>query len=167
MVIDALACGRVGWRLGRFRLLRGSGCGPSSFLRAHRRESTRPAMLAAVTALFFVAVLAASILPASCASQADLMSTPKGGTETLSEVLSPPARSNYEAGWPRPSKSRSPFTVRRATASSAHSSAPPAAPRTVLCEVVTNFQSSSGQGRSLPTATAMPLPRSRYMRGCG
>src|SRR5277367_1517709 len=43
--------------------------------------------------------------------------------------------------------------------SSAFSSAAPAAPRIVLCESTVNFQSSSPQGRSLPTVAAMPPPR--------
>ena len=43
----------------------------------------------------------------------------------------------------------------------------PAAPRTVLCESSTNFQSSTLQARSRPTVTAMPLPRLRSSRGCG
>ena len=71
------------------------------------------------------------------------------------------------------------FSYARAVATGAGSSLPrlasisafkivaPAAPRTVLCESSTNFQSSRLHGRSRPTVTVMPLPRPRSRRGCG
>ena len=72
---------------------------------------------------------------------------------------------------------RLPETYARAAATASDSSLPrlasnsalrmvaPAAPRTVLCESSTNFQSSRLQGRRRPTVTAMPLPRLRSRRG--
>ena len=53
------------------------------------------------------------------------------------------------------------------TSSSAFRSAPPAAPRTVLCPSRTIFQSSTGQGRTRPTVTAIPSPAATSRRGCG
>ena len=49
----------------------------------------------------------------------------------------------------------------------AMSAAAPAAPRTVLCPSATNFQSSTGHGRSRPTNAAIPRSRSTSLRGCG
>ncbi len=43
----------------------------------------------------------------------------------------------------------------------------PAAPRTVLCPSTTRRRSRMGQGRTRPTVTAMPPPRSRSSRGWG
>src|SRR5260370_22458055 len=54
-----------------------------------------------------------------------------------------------------------------ALSSSALSSAAPAAPRMVLCERTVNFQSSSRQGRSRPTVTAMPADMSTSSVGWG
>src|ERR1700689_2305191 len=45
--------------------------------------------------------------------------------------------------------------------------AAPAAPRMVLWESKTNFQSKMVQGRRRPMVVAMPLPRMRSRRGCG
>lgn len=43
--------------------------------------------------------------------------------------------------------------------------APPAAPRTVLCDSPTKRQSNTLHGRSLPTTTAMPFSASLSFRG--
>src|SRR6202453_4215835 len=50
---------------------------------------------------------------------------------------------------------------------SAFSTAAPAAPRIVLCDNTTNFQSSRLHGRSRPTVAAIPFPRILSSRGCG
>src|SRR5271168_621217 len=50
---------------------------------------------------------------------------------------------------------------------SAFSTAAPAAPRIVLCDSTTNFQSSRLHSRSRPTVAAIPFPRILSNRGCG
>src|SRR6185437_5871913 len=50
---------------------------------------------------------------------------------------------------------------------SALSTAAPAAPRIVLCESTTNFQSSRLHSRRRPTVAVIPLPRILSNRGWG
>jgi len=65
---------------------------------------------------------------------------------------------------------RLPLLIGGATTSRAHTAvkiAPPAAPRTVLCERPTNFQSSTESGRKRPTEMPIPFATSRSSRVCG
>ena len=50
---------------------------------------------------------------------------------------------------------------------SAFNTAAPAAPRMVLCDNTTNFQSSRVHSRNRPTVAAIPCPRILSSRGCG